>query len=181
VADFLETKEFQRVFDAISQDAANERQAVSQSVEIIRFVWELRIFRRYQLLIHPTTFFALLPDPGEITHVISLFDELHQALPSNLHLTFENFRVRAMKQILKSKSKVKFPGGYDPANVGKRGSAKDRQSAWRGLMVRELRNRIPVDTACGNATIAGLLRMAGDKSVDHWHVRSILSRKKVMV
>lgn len=70
---------------------------------------------------------------------------------------------------------------FQKDRIGKRGSAGDRPSAWRGLLVRELDSQLPnkVDRRC--ATIAALLRLAGDSTIKRQDVRSILQNSKQRV
>lgn len=66
---------------------------------------------------------------------------------------------------------------FDLLLVGNRGASSKPAGAWRGLRVRALDSRLPVEVPDRNAVIAQLLALGGETGITRQHVRSILVAK----
>lgn len=192
---FINSKAFSRVLDAMDEDAEESILTAVDLSELLIF-----ISREWQRILAPGSKYlsdmnrlwpkalrdmkiVLVPVPGvhvfpnrdededrKRRKVLQLFSQAHELLKPEHRHKLEQL----IEEVSDSQSFVEFVGWLNPAHVGTRGAAADSLSAFRGVTTRELDSRLPRAVEMREATIASLLKLAGDPRINRQLVRSLL-------
>lgn len=128
-----------------------------------------RLMRKH----HPLDVFELRPFPSERhSRALARIDALSTSL---LEIGIGLRELDSLRDRVAHPIKHLWAKPLDGAQVGKRGGAATKpESAWRGVLVRALDERLPVDVVHRTAAIRDLLKLAGDEGITTQDVSSKL-------
>jgi hypothetical protein len=192
---FLDSRAFGRILVGLHD--TDEDKAVLAAVDLLIFLHEVRrIWRR--ILAPGSTFLAdlkrvckeatgssnLLPTPDIVgfakdgqkdkDSALSHLTESRRFLDPSFHRRLDVL----IEDVSEYQSEpVVMSYLIDPKHLAKRGGARDVLGAFRGGAVRELDSRLPEGVEMRAATIASLLRLAGDPVIERRLARVLLNSK----